>query len=127
MADNDERDIRRARGGQQQPYTLFAARGRVYAHNIEQKIIDLGALACADDGAWSYLLDGNQQAGGGFLTEQEALRDIADHLRFLWLDGQFTAVANARDDPALNLDGAVQLDIVLDELKPGERAYDATV
>lgn len=127
MADNDPRDIPRARGGQQQAFTLFAAGGRVYARNTEQKIIDLGELAREDGGAFRYLLDGNKQSGSGFFTEQEALRDIAGHLRFLWLDGQFTAVADARDDPALDLDGAVELDITLDELPPGERAYDATV
>ncbi|HEY0825892.1 MAG TPA: hypothetical protein VGD76_19050 [Ramlibacter sp.] len=127
MADNDPRDIPRAHGGQQQPYTLLAARGRVYARNSEQKLIDLGELARADGGAFRYRLDGNQQSGSGFSTEEEALRDLARHLRFLWLDGQFTAVADARDDASLDLDGAVELDITLDELKPGERAYDATV
>lgn len=127
MADNDPRDIPRAHGGQQQRFTLFAARGRAYARNSEQKIIDLGELARQDGGAWRYVLDGNGQSGSGFSTGEEALRDIARHLRFLWLDGQFTAVADARDDPGLDLDGAVELDITLDELKPGERAYDATV
>lgn len=116
-----------ANARQQQPFTLFAARGRVYARNRDQKLIDLGALERTDGGAFRYLLDGNQQAGEGFFTEEEALRDIAARVRFLWLDGQFTAVADARDDRDLNLDGAVQLDILLDELKPGERIVDATV
>jgi hypothetical protein len=125
MASND------AAGGapaKTQPFTLYAANGRVYARNADQKIIDLGALV-REDGAASfcYLLDGSKQSGAGFFTEQEALRDIAQKIRFLWLDGQFTAVADARDDTNLNLDGATQLDIVLDELAPGERAYDATV
>ena len=111
----------------QQPFTLYAAQGRVYARNRDQKVIALGALARDDGGAFSYLLDGNQQGGKGFFTEEEALRDVAGKLRFLWLDGQFTAVADARDDPALHLDGATQLDIVLDELQPGERMVDATV
>jgi hypothetical protein len=127
MADNDPRDIPRAHGGQQQRYTLFAARGRVYARNTEQKIIDLGELAREDGGTFRYRLDGNGLAGSGSATEDGALRELARHLRFLWLDGQFTAVADARDDPTLNLDGATQLDIVLDELSPGERIYDATV
>jgi hypothetical protein len=48
-------------------------------------------------------------------------------VRFLWLDGQFTAVADARDDPDLDLDGARQIEVTLDELKPGERMEDATV
>ena len=122
-----EPDRGQAPAARQQPFTLYAAQGRVYARNRDQKVIDLGALARDDAGAFSYLLDGNKQSGKGFFTEEEALRDVAGKLRFLWLDGQFTAVADARDDPALNLDGATQLDIVLDELKPGERMYDATV
>jgi hypothetical protein len=112
---------------QQQPFTLFAAQGRVYARNRDQKLIDLGALERTEGGTFRYLLDGNKQAGEGFFTEEDALRHIGGQLRFLWLDGQFTAVADARDDADLNLDGATQLDILLDELKPGERAVDATV
>jgi len=123
MADDD----RKPGPARQLPFTLYAARGRVYARNRDQKIIDLGALAREGGGAFRYALDGNHRTGQGFGTAEEALRDIAAHLRFLWLDGQFTAVADAKDDPSLNLDGAVQLDIVLDELQPGERMNDATV
>lgn len=113
-------------GTTHQPFTLYAARGRVYARNRSQKVVDLGTLAPLPAG-WCYLLDGNQQAGRGFLTPLDALRDIVAHLRYLWLDGQFTAVADAREDPALNLDGATQLDFALDEMRPGEREFDATV
>jgi hypothetical protein len=109
-----------------QPFTLYAAGGRVYARNVDQKVIDLGELR-PDNGKWRYRLDGNQDAGHGFFTADEALREIAGKLRFLWLDGQFTAVADARDGGTLNLDRAIQLEIVLDELPPGERMYDATV
>lgn len=109
-----------------QPYTLLAANGRVYARNTAQKVIDLGALARRDGGAFCYLLDGNKESGEGFFTEEEALRDIAGHLRFLWLDGQFTAVGDAREGD-LDLSEAVRLDIELDELRPGEPAVDATV
>src|SRR5690606_13400339 len=62
-----------------QPYTLLAAQGRVYARNTAQKVIDLGALARRDGGAFCYLLDGNKETGEGFSTEAEALRDIARH------------------------------------------------
>ena len=72
--------------------------------NRDLKLIDLGALARDANGAWGYRLDGNQQAGSGFFTVESALQDIVEHLRFLWLDGQFTAVADA--SPQANLDGA---------------------
>lgn len=122
MANDDRRDDA-ARA--QQAYILYAAHGRVYASNVDQKLIDLGALARDDGGSLCYLLDSNHETGKGFFTEEDALRDIARHLGFLWLDGQFTAVADTR--ATVNLDGAKQLEIVLDELKPGERTYDATV
>jgi hypothetical protein len=110
----------------QLPFTLYASKGRVYASNVDQKLIDLGALS-QQDGGWCYLLDGNKESGKGLFTEEAALREIAGHLRFLWLDGQFTAVADAREQPDLDLDGAARLDITLDELQPGEPAVDATV
>ncbi|MDB5955071.1 hypothetical protein [Ramlibacter sp.] len=121
MADHDDSTRTPVRP---QPFTLYAAGGRVYASNSDQKVIDLGELARDDSGAFAWLLDGNQQRGSGF-TEEAALGDLAQRLRFLWLDGQFTALADAR--AGVNLEGATRLDIVLDELEPGERMYDATV
>jgi hypothetical protein len=109
------------------PFTFYAAaNGRIYVRNVDQKVIDLGELS-RESGGTGYLLDGNHMRGSGFKDDEAALRDIAAKVRFLWLDGQFTAVADARDDPGLNLDGATQIDVTLDELKPGERMEDATV
>lgn len=125
MGDAD--DTRQTPTTRQQPFTLYAAQGRIYAQNIEQKVIDLGALERTDSGSFRYVLDGNHETGEGFFTEKTALREVADKMRFLWLDGQFTAVADARDGGELNLEGATRLDITLDELKPGEPVVDATV
>jgi len=110
-----------------QPFLLYAAKGRIYARNRTQKVIDLGAITREDGGSFRYLLDGNQASDGGFFTEEEALHAIARKVRYLWLDGQFTAVADARDDANLDLDGAARISIELDELPPGEREIDATV
>jgi hypothetical protein len=122
MADNDNGKRTPVRP---QPFTLYAAGGRIYASNRDEKLIDLGALARDDSGAFCWRLDGNQQRGSGFFTEETALGNLAEKLHFLWLDGQFTAVADAR--AGVDLEGATRLDIVLDELAPGERMYDATV
>jgi hypothetical protein len=110
-----------------QPFTLYAAQGRIYARNSDEKLIDLGPVTREDSGGFCYLLEGNKQSGSGFFTEEAVLADIAEHLRFLWLDGQFTAIADAREGGDVNLEGASRLDIVLDELAPGEREFDATV
>jgi hypothetical protein len=109
-----------------QPFTFYAANGRIYASNVAQKLIDLGALT-GQDGSFGYLLDGNQMSGRGFHDELAALRAVATKVRFLWLDGQFTALASARDDPDLNLDGATRLDVLIDEIRPDEKIVDATV
>ena len=124
MADDD----RILRSPVRQPFKLYAAKnGRIYARNRTQKVIDLGALVREEGGAFRYELDGNHQSEGGLFTEEEALHAVARSIRFLWLDGQFTAVADAKDDASLNLDGATQLEVELDELPPGEREFDATV
>ena len=109
------------------PFTFYAAaNGRIYVRNVAQKVIDLGAIS-REDGSVCYFLDGNHKTGKGFRDEEAALRDIAASVRFLWLDGQFTAIADAREGGDVNLDGAAQLEIVLDEVAPGEREFDATV
>lgn len=106
-----------------QPYTLYAAGGRVYAQNAASTIIDLGALTRQDDGV-CYVLDGNKLSGSGFFTAEAALRDIARRLHFLWLDGQFTALADVRGK--VDLSGATRLPIQLDELGSNEPVQSAS-
>ena len=108
----------------QQPFTLYAASGRVYATNVAQKLVDLGAL-WRDDAGFRYLLDGNKMQGDGLITAEAALREIAQRVSFLYLDGQFTALADLRGTDGVALDGAVRLDIDLDELAPGEQIENA--
>ncbi len=109
-----------------QPFTFYAANGRVYASNAAQKLIDLGVLTQQGD-TYGYLLDGNQQAAEGLPSAEAALRHIADHVKFLYLDGQFTAVADLRGTDGVNLDGAASIDVMIDELQSGERTEDASV
>lgn len=106
-----------------QPYTLYAVDDRVYAQNATDAIIDLGMLRRQDDG-FCYLLDGNKLSAGGFFTAEAALRDIARRLHFLWLDGQFSALADVRDKR--DLSQATRLSIALDELGANEPVQSAT-
>ena len=108
-----------------QPFTLYAANGRIYATNVDQKLIDLGAISRNDQG-FCWFLDGNHERGEGQLTQEAALRDLSRRISFLFLDGQFTANADLRGSD-VSLDGAARLDITLDELAPGERMQDANV
>ena len=108
----------------QQPFTLYAAGGRVYATNAARKLVDLGAL-WRDGAGFHYLLDGNKMEGHGLITAEAALREIAQRVSFLYLDGQFTALTDLRGADGLALGDAVRLDITLDELAPGERIQNA--
>lgn len=103
------------------PFTFLAAQGRLYARNPDGKTIDLGTLAAERD-RWRWKLDGNDLAGEAGSAEA-ALRDAAQRMGFLWLDGQFTAVADAG---TVNLQDAVRAEVVLDPLA-GERMQDARV
>lgn len=107
-----------------QTYRLYAANGRVYASNIRQKLIDLGSLA-ERGGGFVYALDGNHRASEGFASAPQALAHLAGQLSFLYLDGQFTALADVRGPVGPNLDGAVELDITLDELDESDAAAGA--
>ena len=106
-----------------QPFTLHAANGRIYASNVDLKLIDLGSLARTEKG-FCYVLDGNHMRGEGLFTPEEALREIGRRVAFLFLDGQFTANADLRDSD-VSLADAIRLDITLDELAPGERIENA--
>lgn len=111
-------------GPRRQPYTLYATAGRVFARNAAGPVIDLGALAPAE-GGHAYQLDGNKLSGTGFASAEEALRDIAGRLHFLWLDGQFTALPDLR--ATHDWSQAVRLEIELDELGPNEPVASAAV
>ncbi len=107
-----------------QLFTLYAAGGRIYCSNVDQKLVDLGALTRRDDG-FSYFLDGNQLSGYGLPDEAAALRQAAERMDFLWLDGQFTALVDMRGK--VNLENAPHLDLALHVPQPGERTQDANV
>lgn len=108
-------------------FTFYAADGRLHARNPESKVIDLGTLARQADGSWRWCLDGNQLAGENLPSPEAAMRDAAQRMGFLYLDGQFTAVGDERESPALDLSQAPQVTIELDELAPDQRMEDARV
>jgi hypothetical protein len=109
-----------------QAFSLYAANGRVYASNVDQKLIDLGSLTQEADG-FAWMLDGNKLGGRGLPDAVAALRDVVKQMSFLYLDGQFTALPDVREDDTVHLLNAPQLNIVVDELQPGEPVEDARV
>lgn len=110
----------------QQRFTFFSHGGRVLARNVDGKLIDLGRIGQAAGQGTTWLLDGNQLTGTA-PDVAAALRDVAARAGFLYLDGQFTAVADLREGTAPDLSQAEQVEMVIDELQPGERMEDARV
>ena len=111
------------------PFMLYALKGRVYASNVKQKLVDLGRLSQDGDsvGTYSYLLDGDKSTGSGFADAQEALVHIAQTTSFLFLDGQFTALEDLGGAGRPDLADAPRLEVTLDPLGRGEPAIDPTV
>lgn len=103
------------------PFVLYALRGRVYASNVKQKLIDLGRLTQQDDGTWTYLLDGDKSTGAGLDAPEAALQHIAATTTFLFLDGQFTALESLGGVDRPDLQAAPQCDVLLDPQGRGER------
>ncbi|MDP3228025.1 MAG: hypothetical protein Q8N13_08600 [Acidovorax sp.] len=103
------------------PFVLYALRGRVYASNVKQKLVDLGHLAQQDDGMWTYLLDGDKSTGAGFEAPDAALQHIAGTTTFLFLDGQFTALEDLGGVDRPDVQAAPQCEVTLDPLGRGER------
>ncbi|MDT3665327.1 hypothetical protein ROK90_04765 [Cronobacter dublinensis] len=97
------------------PYFLFLCEGRVLAQNIDGRIIDLGE-ATDENGTFAWRLDGNDEHGEGLQSAAAVLDDIAGHLEFLFLDGQFTSLPDVADDYAGKLDDAPAKEILLNEM-----------
>ena len=110
-----------SRSGASVPFFLYALRGRVYASNVKQKLIDLGRLTQQDDGTWTYLLDGDKSTGAGFETPEAALQHMAATTTFLFLDGQFTALEDLGGVDRPDVQAAPQCEVSLDSLGRGER------
>lgn len=97
------------------PYFLFLCEGRVLAQNIDGRIIDLGE-ATEEHGAFTWRLDGNDEHGEGLKNAGAVLDDIAGHLTFLFIDGQFTSLPDLSLNYAGKLDDAPAKEIVLSEM-----------
>lgn len=104
-----------------EPFTLFAAHGRMYARNLRGKIIDLGRLAC-EHGEWTAEIDGSHDRIEPQPSALAALDAVAERLTFLFLDGQFTALADLAGDGRPDLEQAPQRAIALGPPGPAQAA-----
>lgn len=106
-------------------FTLYAVGGRLYASNVRDKLVDLGTLD-RGDGGYRYRLDGDDRAAAsGFDTAEDALADVAGTVTFLYLDGQFTALADAGGAARPDLEDATRIHVTLDPKGRAEHAISA--
>ncbi len=80
-----------------QAFTLFGLQGRIYAQNAAGKLVDLGALN-KQGAAWNFRLDADGVTGTPAPSIEAALAEIPANIDFLFLDGQFTALTDLRDE-----------------------------
>lgn len=105
------------------PFVLYAVRGRVYASNVKNKLVDLGRLSHdGADGTYAYLLDGDKATGSGFADAQAALAHIAQTTTFLFLDGQFTALEDLGGTDRPDIADVPQLSVALERPGRGDTA-----
>lgn len=111
-----------------QTFTLYAAQGRIYASNVRDKLVDLGRLDDTQGSGHAYQLDGDEKlAGAGFATAEDALAHVAQSITFLYLDGQFTALADAGGAARPDLPSATQIQITLDRRGQAAPAIEADI
>ncbi|RYF28326.1 MAG: hypothetical protein EOO33_01305 [Comamonadaceae bacterium] len=111
-----------------QTFTLYATRGRVYASNVRDKLVDLGRLDETAGGGYAYQLDGDEKlAGSGLPTAEDALAHLATSITFFYLDGQFTALADLGGAARPDLQTATQIQVTLDRRGHAAPAIEADV
>jgi transposase InsO family protein len=99
------------------PFRLFATEKRVLAQNAVGKLIDIGAIEHRHDGHCAIHLDVDAINTGPQPNPQSALRALVPKLNFDYLDGLFTAEANARFDGRLDMTDVTEFNV------GGERLY----
>ncbi|WP_428946134.1 hypothetical protein ACQK5W_09365 [Pantoea sp. FN060301] len=96
------------------PYHLFYIQDRLLVQNIDGHLVDIGG-ATEQAGRYQWELDGNEEQGDSDSVEA-MLRDVEQHLSFLFLDGQFTSLEDLSERYAGELESAPSRQIALHEL-----------
>ncbi|WP_435930290.1 hypothetical protein [Dryocola sp. BD613] len=96
------------------PYNLFYIQDRLLVQNIDGHVVDIGG-ATQQAGRFHWHLDGNDEQGASDSVDA-MLRDVEQHLSFLFLDGQFTSLEDLSERYADMLESAPSRLIALHEL-----------
>ena len=97
------------------PYNLFYIQDRLLVQNIDGHVVDIGS-ATQQAGRFHWHLDGNGEQGDRSDSIDAMLRDVEQHLSFLFLDGQFTSLEDLSERYADKLESAPSRQIALHEL-----------
>lgn len=84
----------------QQTYTLYASHGRVYAENRDGKLVDIGSVR-KEGNSYRCHLDADGVLTEAMPSPERAMADLQQRISFLFLDGQFTALPDARQQAKL--------------------------
>lgn len=87
----------------EQTYALYASHGRVYAENRDGKLIDIGSVR-KEGNLYRCRLDADGVLTEALESPERAMADIQQRIGFLYMDGQFTALPDARQQARLAAD-----------------------
>lgn len=97
------------------PYLLYYCQSRLLVENIDGHVVDIGGAEIVGN-AFRWQLDGKEAKGTTESDADDMLRDVAQHLSFLFVDGQFTSLPDVRGEYGDRLDNAPSREIALSEL-----------
>ncbi|MEG3111788.1 MULTISPECIES: hypothetical protein [Pantoea] len=101
------------------PYMLIYCEPRLLMQNIDGHVIDIGS-ASKETGVFHWQLDGNDEKGDQAESVEAMLKDIEQHLSFLFVDGQFTSLPDVSADYSEQLESAPSRQIQLHELNDSD-------
>ena len=101
------------------PYMLFCCQSRLLIQNIDGHVVDIGSVTQQGESV-EWQLDGNDEHGDHAESVEEMLRDVEQHLSFLFVDGQFTSLPDVSDEYGDQLESAPSRQIQLHELNDSD-------
>lgn len=97
------------------PYNLYYCHSRLLLENIDGHVVDIGGVETKGQ-YFQWQLDGKDAQGSVENDVGALLRDVEQHLSFLFVDGQFTSLPNVKEKYGDHLDNAASREISLPEL-----------
>lgn len=107
----------------EQTYTLYASHGRVYAENRDGKLVDIGSVR-KEGNVYRCRLDADSVLSEAMESPERAMADIQQRIGFLYMDGQFTALPDVRQQAKLAADAPSTRITLSQEVHEPERGGD---